>query len=756
MGKTYNLGKKELNNFLQECVIKCIKNKDNINSVVKNTLNEWGVTRVSDGKGGHKFILDDSDDNCNVYYDNEGNNLGDNLINIDTRTYIGKDKGTYDIENSKGYGKYILFSTLAELVKINPNIFTEGEFKQISISLRELLDKMVEVHSQQNLKQQTVNEKKINIQPLKRTSLNQNIVNKEPKNQNIVNKQPKKQNIVNKKPINNVIKHLILNITQCCLEGIDLVGQLKTNPRYQSIISNDFVKCSVNYINKSQFNGKNQNEISTDLSQLATIFAGETKDSKVIYYFIQQETKFMSTIFNHRKLNQEYIDNNIDEKERLSYYQAILPGTDVDIISLFSFSNFAGTEIIKANAISTASEPVEQMYGTNPTDPNKKRVSITWEGGDNLNPEDYFKEGNSDGHKFIQLILSHADNVLRKINYIPNFIICVPSSAKFNENIIKALAQRFGCTSYEAFMVKNWLEYQMSDEDKQKIEKSLLYRKYQYGKTEYNTTVNAFQDLVSRAVGNTFCRMICSYIEKNKDIMDIINNCPIQEGDLKRSVVQNYILKLVLQKMCENKNFHNFINNNSNINKHLNKNAVNYINQFNKKEIDKNIADIAEQAEIAFKDYLPQDGKNTVKPLQININSIEWKDTEVQMTSLIDSGHAIKKGSKLNGADARPLIVSVYIVNQQKYELTKDGQRLIQDLQAVPDIPGQLNESEKVEINNKRILIFDDDIDTGASMKLCVNSMENILKQYNIQSTELKGLTAFTNLGSPKIENTSN
>lgn len=755
MGKKYSLRKKELNNFVQECVMKCLKNKDSVNSVVKNTLNEWGVIRVPDGKGGHKFILDDSDVDRNVYIDDKGNETN-NLINIDTRTRISDKTGTYNIENAKGYSKYILFSTLAELLKINPNIFTEGNFKQISVSLRELLDKMVEVHSQQNLKQQTVNEKKINNQPLKRTSLNQNIVNKEPKNQNIVNKQP----------VDNInIKNIILNIGQYCLEAINLIGQLKTNPRYQNVISNDFVKISVNYINNTHFkirhNKQIENAISSDLSQLATIFAGEIKAPKIVYYFIQQETKFMSTILNHRKLNQEYEKNKVNEKDRLSYYQAILPGTDVDIISLFSFSNFAGTEIIKANAISTAATPIENLYGKNPTEPDKKRVNITWEGGDNLNPEDYFNNGESHGHKFIQLILSHAQNVLKKINYIPNFIICVPSTAKFNENMIKALAQKFGnCQSYEAFMVKNWLEYKMSDEDKQKIEKYLSYRKYQYGETEYEASVGGFEELVSRAVGITFCRMVSSYIEKNNDIMNIINQCSSQKGDVKQDLLKNYILKLVLQEMCvQNEYFYNFINNNDNIRKNLNKSVQKYIKQVDTNNIiASNIPEIAEQALVAFVDYLPKDGKNAVKPLQIDLNKIEWKDTGVQMTSLVASGHPIttNKDSKLTATDARPLMVSVYIVNQQKYELTKDGQRLIQDLQAVPDIPGQLNESEKVEINNKRILIFDDDIDTGASMKLCVESMENILERYKIQSTEMKGLTAFTNLEIQKTEGTSN
>lgn len=746
MGKTYNLGKKELNNFIQECAMKCLKNKDTVDSVIKNTLNEWGVIRVPDGKGGHKFILDNSDKDRNVYIDNN-NNETNNLINIDTRTYIGKDKGTYDIENAPGYSKYILFSTLAELLKINSNIFTEGNFKQISVSLGNLLDKMVEIHSQQ----QTVNEKKINNQPLKKLPLNQKIVNKQPENQNIVNKQP----------VDNInIKNIILNIGQYCLEAINLIGQLKTNPRYQNVISNDFVKSSVNYINNSHFkiqhNKQIENAISSDLSQLATIFAGKIKDPKTVYYFIQQETKLMSTILNHRKLNQEYEQNKVDEKDRLSYYQAILPGTGVDVISLFSFSNFAGTEIIKANAISTAATPIEKLYGTPPEESDKKRVNITWEGGDNLNPEDYFNDGKSHGHKFVQLILSHAENVLTRINYIPNFIICVPSTAKFNENMIKALAQKFGnCRSYEAFMVKNWLEYQMSDEDKQKIENYLSYRKYQYGETEYQASVGGFEELVSRAVGITFCNMISSYIKENNVIMGIINEYPN-----KKTFMKNYILKLVLQQMCKvDENFLFFINNNNIVKKTYSpnyKNAKEYLkNKLNFNEV---IKEIAEQALKGFQDYLPKDGQPPLKPLQININRIAWKDTGVQMTSLVASGYSIttNKDSKLTATDARPLMVSVYIVNQKKYELTKDGQRLIQDLQAVSDIPGQLNETEKVEINNKRILIFDDDIDTGASMKLCVESMEKILQRYDIKSTEMKGLTAFTNLESQKTEDTSN
>jgi hypothetical protein len=252
--------------------------------------------------------------------------------------------------------------------------------------------------------------------------------------------------------------------------------------------------------------------------------------------------------------------------------------------------------------------------------------------------------------------------------------------------------------------------------------------------------------------------MVSSYIEKNKYIMTIINQCSSQKDNVKQNIVKTYVLKLVLQEMCkQDESFYNFINNNDNIRQNLNKSAKEYINRFNNDKVTNNITEIAKQALAAFSDYLPKDGKNAVKPLQIDLNYIEWKDSGVQMTSLVASGRPIttNKDSKLTATDARPLMVSVYIVNQQKYELTKDGQRLIQDLQAIPDIPEQLNESEKVEINNKRILIFDDDIDTGASMKLCVESMENILERYKIQSTQIKGLTAFTKLGTPKTKKKS-
>jgi hypothetical protein len=139
--------------------------------------------------------------------------------------------------------------------------------------------------------------------------------------------------------------------------------------------------------------------------------------------------------------------------------------------------------------------------------------------------------------------------------------------------------------------------------------------------------------------------------------------------------------------------------------------------------------------------------QNESKPIYIDLNKIEYKNSEVQMTSLFWGGAMQKNSktqSKISGQTLRPLMVSVYLVNEQEYVLTKQGEELINELKMLENT--QLNEVEKVEMANRKIMIFDDDMDTGASLKLCVNSLQKILNENNITNTSIKCLTMFNHI----------
>ena len=113
------------------------------------------------------------------------------------------------------------------------------------------------------------------------------------------------------------------------------------------------------------------------------------------------------------------------------------------------------------------------------------------------------------------------------------------------------------------------------------------------------------------------------------------------------------------------------------------------------------------------------------------------------MTSLIPSGN-IGKNSKISGAKLRPLIVTVYFVNNQQYELTTEGKTMMEIISN--NIKQNLQENKKnVELSHQNILIFDDDMDTGASLKLCVDTMNKVLNDYGVSNnTQIKCLTLFT------------
>ena len=335
----------------------------------------------------------------------------------------------------------------------------------------------------------------------------------------------------------------------------------------------------------------------------------------------------------------------------------------------------------------------------------------------------------------------HGVNVLKKINYVPNFLICVPSSSNFNENFINKFSKQLGgCKSYKAFMIKNWLGYSLSEEDKQKIRQHLSYIKNMSGEDKWNDTVNVMEYTIKKGITNTFLYMISKNITANLDV-NKYNSSELTN-------ILHYIFYQILQRENGEKlsQFLTGVTPNINRIKTKAKEILKTINKqhrgifeyilskidkkyilHNNSKLEKQYGNIINKiimdSESTLLQHLPNE-QNKSNPIQINLNQITYKDTDVQMTSLFWGGVMSdgsyrddkKVTSQLPGKELRPLMVSVYLVNKKEYVLTKEGEELINDLKTYQDIP--LNETEKVEITNRKMMIFDDDMDTGASLKL--------------------------------------
>jgi hypoxanthine phosphoribosyltransferase len=498
------------------------------------------------------------------------------------------------------------------------------------------------------------------------------------------------------------------------------------------------------------------------LYQLAIILSKRCEKDSILTY-INDLSKLVSARNNYIELRKDYDKRKVKEKDRLNYYKLKLPGTNIDVISLFNFNNFAGTEVIKANRISLATEPMSKLYNQN----KGGYLSTTFKGTENnRSPFDFefnddfrgsIKDKNhinyGSAQHFIHDVMIHGVNVLNAINYVPDFLICVPSSSSFNSEFIDKFSKQIGtCKSYDAFMVKNWLGYSISDKDIETIKRHLSYLKYTAGEKAWDDTVNVMEHTIKRGIANSFLYLISEQMQKHlninnyseKELNLILQFCfsQILEGPNGKQLSQ--FLKGVKPNQTTIKYKANFYIKNTTKDNKIFQYIYNKLN--NKTTINKVIENIIKESERSMLQHLPNK-QNESKPIYIDLNKIEYKDSEVQMTSLFWGGAMQKNSktqSKLSGQTLRPLMVSVYLVNEQEYVLTKQGEELINELKMLENT--QLNEVEKVEMANRKIMIFDDDMDTGASLKLCVNSLQKILNENNITNTSIKCLTMFNHI----------
>ena len=688
MKRRIRLNKNELYGLVNECVKGVL-------------LREYDVHRRNGQLTTH--FLPQSSGGKYINYDNGTEE--DSGINIDNRTYMGKDKGKVKIKPSALF-KYQLFNYL-----YNNYEKTYPYEKVIGIVLNNLLQRL-----------NTNTGEKATLQDLPQ------------------------------------FKQKLITLCQSALNTILSDSNIQVDPTDR----------------RKFFNNQD------NIIQLSMILSKKLKNKDAILYYINDEMKLGSLYDNYENMYNEYERNNVSEKDRLNYYKLKLPGTNVDVISLYSFDSFAGTELIKANAISVANKDMKGRYGEGPNN----RVSSTFSGTQTDSPMDAFnfefdktEDGgfNSDvnsisqgiesgsAQHFIEYSMKHGKQVLAANNFTPNFMICVPSTSSFNENYIKKFSSYIGgCKSYYAFMKKNWLSYQLTDSDMNKIREYIEYIKYQYGDSGWENSEKGIQDLIERGICNSFLYTI------SKQIKNVFNEELNQLSASDLNTLQSYSFFMLLKQhnnigalvqgsipteetlQTKIKNNYNITKKNPNLLAH---NLIQYIyskitnSTLNNKNTSYNAYDKKFNTVVAncykeLEQYIPGKGKKA-RALPITIKQNGFKDSDVQMTSLVPSGNTGGTNQQLNGREIRPLMVSVYLVDRETYELTADGQRLIDDLKNF-NMP--LNESTKVEMARQKILVFDDDMDTGASLKLCVSTLLNIINQNKIQGTDIKCMTVFNHL----------
>jgi hypothetical protein len=680
--------------------------KSFINECVKQYLYEFNLTQTNGNN--YQASWDPQGNNNNFTYLN-GKKVN-TTIDLDTSTnYKGNEKK--ETIKKSTYLSYVIFSSIKEDIETNKNSF--NNYKVIK-NITEILDNMYKNN-------QTIPWVNNKIEEETNTSTEEDN-----------NEKHKKE--IKTATINTYNADLYKNLKnnlKIFLE--DYVQKPNVDNKWKYFFKEDITETDIDsFLN-----------IQDNVIKLSLSVTGKVDSSTIQTYYHNYTKNIEQKLFKNRQ-----IQNN----SKLKYLKTKIPNTNTDVISLFPFADFGGTELIKKNRLSLGNKNIKNLFPKT----KEKYKDVTFKGTENdrsafdFNINQYVnidKESNDYGsaQHFLHDSLIHAKNVLNEQKYIPNFVICVPSTSNFNEGYIKKLSEQIGnnCKSYNAFIVKDWVGYTMSKEDEEKLKQALLHTKYLYNH-EDDKTVDVFKATIMKGVKNSFLYKISKHIPQ---VYKNFNNLT----DIEKNYLLKYFLYLITKKekkilalLGEDYNPENEL-------ERLKKTfykikgqpklyelCVNTLKNNKTYKINKTIVNnIINELQI----YYPENNNNT--SIKIDINSILYQDSDVQMTSLIPSGN-IGANSKVSGAKLRPLIVTVYFVNNQQYELTTEGKTMMEIISN--NIKQNLQEDKKnVELSHQNILIFDDDMDTGASLKLCVDTMNKVLNDYRVSNnTQIKCLTLFT------------
>lgn len=426
----------------------------------------------------------------------------------------------------------------------------------------------------------------------------------------------------------------------------------------------------------------------------------------IIDYFTAEFSKNAEYSLNRQKL----LNSNDTD---LSYYKSVVPGTSTNVITLFPFKDFGGTELLKADRLSLYNDNMRGIYGAK--DKGEKYVSSKF---DERSRED-----------FLTYSIKHAWDVLTYEKFMPNFIICVPSTAPFNKDFINKLSGASPCGSkhYDVFVEKEWLDLKVDKQTEEKIKQYLGYLEYSGG-TKYTSSVEGMMKLLRRGVANTLLHTISSVLNEKL----FVKNHALSDSQ-RGQFVKYFIYKLSAERKVYDQLFQTGKK------------------DFNMKVPVEHMLDEKLEGIImaALREKLER-FINGNQPLRVEINEISYKPTGQQMTTLLPTG-AVHKGA-INGQLLRPLVADVYAVNRKEYELTVEGRTMINEMKE--NMASQ--QKEKVEMAHQSILIFDDDIDTGSSLKLTVDALNKVLREAKITNTYLECLTLFGKTGKNSVSTSKN
>lgn len=396
-----------------------------------------------------------------------------------------------------------------------------------------------------------------------------------------------------------------------------------------------------------------------------------------------------------------------EEDKVARYITGIVPSTNVKYIALFSMTDFNFSDAIK-NGTVRQNGNTDKILGISEKDRpldnngNLKQIPVTYDGKITPNiaqnfsqynvPKDHFKQSYGYNGKsgynsitaFLDKSVMYADYALKKEGFKPDVIVSAPSSSKFNQYYCTNLSNKLGVPYVSDFFQRNMVNVRFDDGK----DVSILKEKG-FSEKEIFEFASQVKNIAYKEIAYFIGEPISNFVYKNQQIFSQI---PLQKNSRTKTPID-----FVIQCLTT----------------HAYQTVVSYIksNDYIGKQL----------IQLFFKDNFKQriekyNDDYLFKQIQSRIGKRYFNLILQQVLTLVErySNLLKERGYKLRFGSKRFKIT----------QIKKQFRPFLNNVYIVADNYTNKNGELFTRFKNSKFLIFDEDINSGATLKLAIDALQ--------------------------------
>lgn len=407
--------------------------------------------------------------------------------------------------------------------------------------------------------------------------------------------------------------------------------------------------------------------------------------------------------------------NNSQDNEKIARYKTgIVPFTNIKFIALYSMQDFNISDAIKNGHI-RQNDNTDKILGIKPSERKMDgnilaTIPVTYDGNINPNIAHNFSQDNvGDGHQkqqfkyndknyssvnqFLDKSIMYASYALKQENFSPDFIVAAPSSSKFNVYYCKNLSQKLGVPFVEDFFQRNVINVKFN---KNQDTQSML--EYGLSQNDIRTYETKVKNIAYTEMGHIMTEPIQQFFRQYSHLFINIPIKPQSKEKMTLKQVYDCVTKFAFGTLVS-------------VGKNGEKDGLSdYLcRQF-----------MIRQEKFKRKEYDPQHAHTIIT------NIIEKRIGMQRFNAVLEEMKRLMANFK---TQLEGIGYKIQKFTNKKFKITNLAQRFrpfLKDVYVVAD--KHLNNGQLLsQYANSKFLIFDEDINSGATLKLAIEALEDKL-----------------------------